>query len=55
MFFKLFYTATVATLHRFSASLQENGDHRKQMAVPSFRFKASGVGNSGHLTKVNRF
>ena len=30
------YYSTVAILHRFSASLRENGDHHKQMA--DFRF-----------------
>jgi len=42
------------------ASLWENGDHHKQMAeLPvllkrsSFSLKASGVGNYGHLIKVD--
>ena len=56
--FSVFYTATVAIVHRFSASftsLRENGDHHKQMADFRFLWKASGVGNCGHLIKVNRF
>ena len=31
--FKIFYTATVAIVHRFSASSRENGDYHKQMAA----------------------
>ncbi len=53
--FSVFYTATVAIVHRFSASLRENGDHHKQMEDFRFFWKASGVGNCGQLIKVNRF